>query len=190
MSTLCAQRGTLGTVAEYNLIEAFGPDYLADLAGMPMTQLRAKRDACVELETELSYLRRLVQARIDLILAESERRQLGQPDSDAILVERLPQILGDHERRDSGRLPALFAPSEDVQLSLGARVEEVLPSDQLGRLPQMEGTELNELLERLTSLERDVSAERRALHDIQDRIQEELVRRYRSGEATVDALLH
>jgi hypothetical protein len=187
---LCAQRGILGTVAEHNLIEAFGPDYLAGLRAMPMTQLRAKRDACVELETELSYLRRLAQARIDLIMAESERRQLGQPGSDATLIERLPQILGDHERGDSGRLPALFAPSADVQLSLGARLEGVLPSDQLGRLAQMEGTELDEFLDRLTTLERDVSAERRALHDIQDHIQEELVRRYRSGEATVDALLH
>jgi hypothetical protein len=49
---------------------------------------------------------------------------------------------------------------------------------------------LDELLEKLSSLERSVSSERRALHDIQDRVQEELVRRYRSGEATVDALLH
>ncbi len=38
----------------------------------------------------------------------------------------------------------------------------------------------------LSSLEHDVSAERRALHDIQDHLQEELVRRYRSGEANVD----
>ncbi len=187
---MCAQRGTLGTVAEFNLIEAFGPEYLAGLAGMSMTQLRAKRDACAELETELSYLRRLAQARVDLVIAESEQRRLGQSGSDAELVERLPQILGDHERGDSGRLLSVFAPAADVQLSLAARVEEVLPSDQLGRLPEMDAESLDELLDRLTTLERDVSGERRALHDIQDRIQEELVRRYRSGEATVDALLH
>lgn len=177
-------------MAEFNLIEAFGPDYVAGLGTLPLAELRAKRDSCAELETELSYLRRLVQARIDLIIAESERRRVGGSESESQLVERLPRILGDHERGDLGRLPAFFAPAEEVQLSLAERVETILPSERLGRLQDMAPTELDSLLDELTVLERDVSSERRALHDVQDRLQEELVRRYRSGEATVDALLH
>jgi hypothetical protein len=74
-------------------------------------------------------------------------------------------------------------------LQLAARVEQLLPSDQLGSLPALSAKELGERLEALSDLERDVSADRRALHDIQDRLQEELVRRYRTGEANVDALL-
>jgi hypothetical protein len=65
----------------------------------------------------------------------------------------------------------------------------VLPSDRLGSLSELGSEELDELLGSVSDLERSVSAERRALHDIQDRLQEELVRRYRSGEASVDALL-
>jgi hypothetical protein len=174
-----------------NVDEAFHPDYLADLEGLSLAELRAKRKACAELETDLSYLRRLAQARVDLIVAESERRHLGLSEqAPEALVEQLPQILGEHTHAEGlGRLPAIFAPAEGTQLSLAARVEELLPSDQLGSLATLSASELSELLTRLSDLERDVSAERRALHDIQDRLQEELVRRYRSGEANVDTLL-
>jgi hypothetical protein len=178
-------------MAEFNLPEALSPDYLVGLEGLSLVGLRAKRDACAELETELSYLRRLAQARIDLILAESERRHLGLSDpGPEALVGLLPQILSEHTRGEgAGRLPAFFAPSQGVQLRLAAQVEELLPSGQLGSLPALTGTELGDLLSALSELERDVSADRRALHDIQDRLQEELVRRYKSGEANVDALL-
>jgi vacuolar-type H+-ATPase subunit I/STV1 len=178
-------------MAEFDLTEALSPGYLVDLGRLSLDGLRAKRDACAELETELSYLRRLVQARIDLILAESERRHLGPADqSPETLVELLPQILSEHSRGEgAGRLPTFFAPAQGMLQRLAAQVEQLLPSDQLGSLPALSATELGERLGALSELERDVSTDRRALHDIQDRLQEELVRRYRSGEANVDALL-
>jgi len=179
-------------MTDFNGDEAFDPNYLVGLQRLPLTKLRAKRDACVQQEMELSYVRRLTQARVDLIMAESERRhQSLSEQSLEILVAQLPQILGDYTRADGpGRLSAFLAPSEGVQISLAARVDEILPSDRLGSLAQLSAEELDGVLDSLSRLERDISAERRALHDIQDRLQEELVRRYRSGEATVDALLH
>jgi hypothetical protein len=174
-----------------NVDEAFNPSYLEDLEGLSLAGLRAKRQACAELETDLSYLRRLAQARVDLILAELERRHLGlsEPAPEA-LVDQLPQILSDHTHAAGlGRLPTFFAPAEGTQLSMAARVEQLLPPDKLESLATLGSAELDELLTGLSNLERDVSAERRALHDIQDRLQVELVRRYRSGEASVDTLL-
>lgn len=169
----------------------FGPTYLARLENLPMAELRAKREHCVELEMELSYVRRLAQARIDLIAAESERRHLGlEPATPEMLVGQLPYILGDRSRAGgTGRLPSLLAPSGGAQLSLATRLEEVLPSDRLGTLNELPQEALTSVMDELSALERDVSAQRRALHDIIDRLQEELVRRYRTGEATVDALL-
>ena len=41
----------------------------------------------------------------------------------------------------------------------------------------------------MTDLERHVSGQRRALHERIDALQEELVRRYKTGEASVDSLL-
>ncbi len=178
----------------FNLVEAFDPEYTSDLEQLPMEALRSKMDACVQLEMELSYLRRLAQARVDLILAESQRRhgggtqETGERTED--LVQRLPQILADHGRHAGpGRLPSILAPAEGELVRLAARVEELLPSDQLGSLDEMGHAQLDEILKELSELEQRVSSERRALHDIQDRLQEELVRRYRSGEANVDALL-
>ncbi|HTV11575.1 MAG TPA: hypothetical protein VME20_06900 [Acidimicrobiales bacterium] len=168
-----------------------GPRYLAGLDRLPLTELRARRETCVELEMELSYVRRLAQARIDLIVAESERRHLGlaSPSPDA-LVEQLPHILGDRGReRGPGRLPSLLAPSSGARSSLAERVEAVLPADRLGTLNETEPGELTSVLDQLSALEKDISANRRKLHDVIDRLQEELVRRYRTGEATVDALL-
>jgi hypothetical protein len=174
-----------------NVDEAFNPSYLADLETLSLADLREKRRACTELETDLSYLRRLAQARVDLIVAESERRHLGLSEpAPETLVEQLPHILCEHTHAEGlGRLPAIFAPAEGSQLSLAARVDELLPANKLESLATLSSAELSDLLTRISDLERDVSAERRALHDIQDRLQEELVRRYRSGEATVDTLL-
>ncbi|MDA8301345.1 MAG: aerial mycelium formation protein [Actinomycetota bacterium] len=176
---------------EHTMDEVLDPVYVAGLPKLSLPDLRAKRDRCSELETELSYLRRLTQARIDLITAESDRRQRGlAAPGPEVLVEQLAHILGEHARGEGpGRLPVLLAPSEGVQERLAARVEAICSSDQLGSLGELSSSQLEELLANLSSLERDVSAERRALHGVQDKLQEELVRRYRSGEATVDALL-
>jgi len=178
-------------MAGLDLGEEFGPKYLTGLTNLPMAALREKREHCVELEMELSYVRRLAQARIDLIIAESERRHLGLgPTTTEDLVEQLPYILGDRSRGvGAGRLPSLLAPSNDAQSSLAGRVEEILPSDHLSSIGELPTRALTSVLDELCALERDISAERRALHDVIDRLQEELVRRYRTGEATVEALL-
>ncbi|MGC8628095.1 MAG: hypothetical protein ACP5VR_11230 [Acidimicrobiales bacterium] len=178
-------------MAQLDLTEAMDPAYLADLEKLPIDELRARRAACAELEVELSYLRRLAQARIDLVLDESERRRRGEPEPEREqLVERLARVLGEHDRSQGpGRLPAFLAPAEEAQLRLAARAEELLPSGQLATLSALPSARLGELLGALSQLERSVSNERRSLHDILDRLQEELVRRYRSGEATVVTLL-
>jgi hypothetical protein len=178
-------------MARLDLTEAMDPAYLADLEKLPIEDLRAKRAACAELEMELSYLRRLAQARVDLLLDESERRRRGDPEpKPEELVGRLARVLGEHDRSEGpGRLPAFLAPAEAAQLRLAARVEELLPADQLAMLSTLPSAKLGELLDLLSQLERSVSNERRSLHDVLDRLQEELVRRYRSGEATVSTLL-
>lgn len=178
-------------MAELNLVEVFDPAYVAGLEQLSLADLRAKRDICTELETELSYLRRLAQARIDLVMAESERRNLGltapQPEA---LVEQLPHILAEGPRAEGpGRLPTVFAPAEGAQSALLARVDAVCPSEEVGSFDKLSSDRLEELLHNLSSLESGVSAERHTLHAVQERLEEELVRRYKSGEASVDTLL-
>src|ERR687896_2054292 len=67
------------------------PAYLEGLADKDLAELRAMREECREGELELSFERRLCQARIDILSAELERRAGGGGEGD--LVSRLPQIL-------------------------------------------------------------------------------------------------
>ena len=50
------------------------PECLADLPDWPLDELRRRQAECLEIETEVSYVRRMTQARIDILEAEIDRR--------------------------------------------------------------------------------------------------------------------
>jgi hypothetical protein len=77
----------------------------------------------------------------------------------------------------------------DVDQDVLGQLDAIVDADRLVNLPSLEDEALRAVIDALISLERDVSAKRRALHEVIDRLQEELVRRYKTGEATVDGLL-
>ena len=160
-----------------------------DLTGLPIEEIRALRAEGQELEVDQSYLRRLVQGRLDIVAAELRHRVEGGERADlAQLVSELPEILGDHVHAPGlGRLPTFMAPSDPS--ALVAEVDEVVDVDRLCALPELSDDELRQLIDDLTELERAVSARRRALHERIDALQAELTRRYRTGEASVESLL-
>jgi hypothetical protein len=152
--------------------------------------VRSRRDEATEVETGLSYMRRIVQGTLDIVVAEQHSRQEGGTSADVSkLVDRLPSILGDHVHAPGlGRLTALMGPGE-LDPALEARLEAVMPAAKLSSLSDLTDEDLTAAAEGLNDLERSISSQRRAVFDVLDRLQEEIVRRYRSGEATVDSLL-
>ena len=165
------------------------PAYLQGLETWPLDELRSRRDHATVVETGLSYLRRIIQGRLDIVLAEQRRRQAGEQESLTELVDQLPSILSEHVHAPGlGRLPALMGPGE-LDEGLQDRLEEAMPESSLANVTQVGDVELNSAGDRLVELEREVSGLRRAVFDVLDRLQEEIVRRYRTGEATVDSLL-
>ena len=46
--------------------------FLTDVSEWPLDELRRRHDECLEIETEVSYVRRMTQARIDILEAEIE----------------------------------------------------------------------------------------------------------------------
>src|SRR3954453_12029460 len=87
------------------------PAYLAQVESHSVEELRSMHAECLELETEVSYVRRLTQARIDILEAEINRRSSRQ--SLEQLIEALPQILADSGPRGNpaaSRLPMRMAP--------------------------------------------------------------------------------
>src|SRR5438445_11923992 len=67
------------------------PEFLVDLPEWPLDELRRRQAECLEIETEVSYVRRMTQARMDILEAELERRASRGFVGD--LVAALPAIL-------------------------------------------------------------------------------------------------
>ena len=63
-----------------------------DLTGLSTAQLRERRGEAIAEEADLSYLRRLLHGRIDIITAELRARAAGD---ESPLISRLIEILAD-----------------------------------------------------------------------------------------------
>jgi hypothetical protein len=153
------------------------PAYIADLDARSVDELRTMHAECLELETEVSYVRRLSQARIDILEAELSRRASGGSLED--LINDLPQILADPGPRAdpaSSRLPMKMAPDQESEWAADLEESESL----LANLPSLSDDDLRGAMERLRALERDVSDERRALFGVIDRIDLDLAGRLSS----------
>ena len=157
--------------------------YLSDLSSLGPEELRTMRDEAQQVEAKLSYLRRLVQGRLDIVTAELARRTSGGQAGDlSALVEQLPQILADRVRAPGpGRLPTNLVPPDDDDLT--AELDAV-GGGNLGAIPDLSEDELRGLSSRLEALEATVSARRRAVFGVIDTLQAELASRYEHGEVT------
>ena len=165
-------------------------DYLDDLQARSLEEVRAMRTECQEVEVGLSYLRRLAQARLDIIGSEITRRTGGgDPHDLSELIGRLPEILSDRVRSPGvGRLPQQMAPNIS-ESDLSAQVDAIVDIDRLSSLPDLDDAEVHALRDDLDRFEQEVSARRRELHQRIDALQAEITRRYRTGEASVETLL-
>ena len=155
------------------------PAYLEGLGDKDLTTLRAMREECREGELELSFERRLCQARIDILSAELERRASGEEGD---LLARLPQILAKDAMGRSGG-EALPSRAPDFSIPRNAdiprrRVEEIVGEQTLARMPSLEPAEIRGIIASLGDHERKVSERRRNVHEVIDALQAEIVRRY------------
>ena len=79
-------------------------------------------------------------------------------------------------------------PTDRVQ-ELVAQFDVALPPERFASLPSVADEELRAIAGSLLETEQQVSALRRTLHGIIDAVHGEIIRRYQSGEASVDSLL-
>src|SRR3712207_2206823 len=81
-----------------------GEGFLDGLRELPLQEVRARRREAEEEEADLSYVRRLLQGRSDILRAEIARRGGGTHVSGASgddeLVRRLTEVLTDAPRGD------------------------------------------------------------------------------------------
>ncbi|MEV4437799.1 ABC transporter substrate-binding protein [Streptomyces sp. NPDC049577] len=164
---------------------------MADVPGrslgeLGLPELRALRRDAQREEADLSYVRRLLQGRIDIVRAELARRTAQEQAGG--LLERLSEILADgpSAHRSSARHVTLRTPrSEECRRLAEQMLSEVGLSDPGARTER----ELREAMARLGTYERQVSVRRQQLQRMADDCGAEIARRYREGEAQVDDLL-
>jgi len=174
------------------LVRILADDYTVGVHELSMDEVRTRRAECQEVELGLSYARRIVQGRLDIIHAELERRSEGGGPSDAsAIVDRLKEgeMLGDHGRpAGNGRLPTLMAP-DVASDEFSAEIDEIADADSLANLPELSDQVVGKLADQLTALERSLSERRRLVFDRIDVFQAEIVNRYKTGTANPDELL-
>lgn len=165
------------------------PDYLDRLGEVPMDELRALRREAEQEETDLSYLRRLLQGRLDILRAELARRADGGGDAAGDLVDALPRILSD-EGTSAPRGLGRHIAAEPSRADSHRRYVEALVADvDLSNLAAHDEESLTSVVATLEREERDVSAKRRAVQQVMDACTAEVTRRYRDGDADVSDLL-
>jgi len=156
-----------------------------DLRQLATPGLRARRAEAIAEEADLSYLRRLLHGRIDIIAAELTARADGDSSP---LIGRLIEILADHgaARQVSARYqPIDRARAGEYRQAMEASLGDLDVPD----LASCPTARLHEVADRLSRHEREISALRRTVQHVVDAYAAELARRYREGEATVDELL-
>ena len=165
--------------------EVLEPEYLENLAQVDLDELRRRRHTAEELEAQVSYYRRLLQGRMDLLDFELRRRS---GDEERTLLEALPEILAGGmilEHKPNLRHIETMPP---LPSTTGRRlIDKIMDDDVLAQLPELSDQEVAGALDDLREIESGLSNQRRQLHGVIDRLQDEIVSRYRTehGEAAV-----
>ncbi|MBQ1100078.1 aerial mycelium formation protein [Streptomyces sp. b94] len=162
-----------------------------DLIALSLPELRTLRRDAQRDEADLSYVRRLLQGRIDILRAELARRRPASVVTTAAkgpVVERLSEILTDApaRQRSSARHVTLGTPRSEECRRLAA---EMLGEVELSDLTARTDVELTAGMGRLVRYEQQISRRRQRLQRTADDCSAEIARRYREGEAQVDDLL-
>ena len=156
------------------------PEYLEELDQLDLDELRRRRDTAEDVESQISYYRRLLHGRMDLLNFELRRRD---GEEERTLLEALPEILasgmvlgGEPALRHIETMPPL--PSKT-----GRRlIDKIMDDGILTQLPDLNEDEITTALEDLREVETTLSEQRKQLHSVIDALQDEIVDRYRSGQ--------
>ena len=171
------------------------PAFLEGLGEISLEELRVRRSEAEQEEADLSYARRLLQGRLDIMQAEAARRagadgavELPTVRSDAELVRNLVDVLAEPRRVNHGYgRHSLVEPSRVGEHR--RRAEAAVADPRLSNLPALSDEELAGAQESLREMEHEISADRHRVQQAMDACTEEITRRYRDGSVSVEDTL-
>lgn len=164
--------------------------YVRGLEDLSTEDIRRMRAECEAQEEAVSYARRVLQGRLDILRAELlRRRDDGDRRAEPVLA-LLPTILaGDPPPGDplQARATRLRVPAAAEELE--AEIDRIVDESTLHDLGDHGPAELATLVDRLAEHEQHLSSLRRQLFDRIDTLRAELAARYKDGRAAVRDLL-
>jgi hypothetical protein len=169
--------------------------FAADLTSLDLAELRARRQLAEQEEVDLSYARRLLQGRIDLLRADRERRAgakagaVTRVRSDQDLARDLGAALADESPRLDHGLGRHLS-TDPSRVGEHRRAAEQAVADVRGNDPAgLAADDLDAAVTRLGEIEQAVSESRHRVQAVMDLLTAEVARRYRDGEAKVEDVL-
>jgi hypothetical protein len=154
------------------------PAFTEELGSLDTHEVRRRRDlARGELEY-LSFLRRLVQGRRDILRDELDRRRTDSARQD--VVERVVSVLSEGTRGGSGgRAPTIPVPEDEIAIAR-RRVERLVGDTTLSDLQTLSDELLEEAIGKLEEEERGVSEARAKVIEVHDALQDQMKKRLKS----------
>jgi hypothetical protein len=173
------------------------PGFADDVAGLSPDELRRRRHVAEQEEVDLSYARRLLQGRLDLLRSEQRRRSgdelvsvPGERTDEQIVRDIVAAMGDDGPRRDHGLGRHLDI--EPSRVGEHRRAAELVVADpHISDGTRLTDEELADAIERIAGLEQQLSLNRQRVQHVSDALTEEVARRFREGELSVgDSLPH
>lgn len=163
-----------------------GSGYLDGLAQLPLSGLRERRDEAAQEETDLSYLRRLLHARIDIVQAEQRHRS---GEREASVVDELAAILAENALAPASGSGRYQRPEPSRAGVYRRQAEALVGNADLSDVTTLTNAALDETLATYRRQEESVSTRRRQVQDVVDTLNAEVAGRYADGSASVDELI-
>jgi RsiG-like len=160
------------------------PAFVLGLADLSTDEVRRRRDESLAEREFLSYLRRLLQVRQDMLTAERTRRDSGEERGP--LVERLTSVLARGGKAEATRGEAIRTVLSEADIEQAQQqAEDLLPKISVDDPDSLGEEQLDQAVKALSEAERAVSSRRSAVLRVHDRLQEELKQRYRDNPAEI-----
>jgi RsiG-like len=155
-------------------------EYLEDLQSIDLDELRKRRVTAEDVEAQISYYRRLLHGRMDLLDFELRRRS---GEEGRTLLEALPEILASGMVLGSEPNLRYLDTMPPIPSTTGRRlIDKIMEDGVLIQLPELTDAEIDEAIDRLRDVEAELSVQRRQLHSVIDALQDEIISRYRSQQ--------
>ncbi|MDP9393578.1 MAG: aerial mycelium formation protein [Actinomycetota bacterium] len=165
-----------------------GEGFLDSIEQREMSDVRDMRREAEQEEADLSYVRRMLQGRMDILRAELSRRSTPG-DANEHIIAHLARVLADSPTRNVHGMGRFLSVEPSRVDEHRREVEQVVADVGISDVEAQTDEELQAALDRVRDYESKVSDLRRRVQNVMDMCTAEIGRRYKEGAVTVDDLL-